>query len=233
MTSVAPKALARLSFDPTRSMAMIRDAPAIAAPVHRREPHPAATDDRDGGPRLHGRGVEDRPDPGGDPAADEGRAIEGHVLADLHQGVLVHDHLLGERGEVRELVDGPAVRGGQQPRGVLGGLEHLAERHAPDEAVLALAAEDGEARDHVVAGLDVGDRVSHRLDHPRRLVPEDHRELVGVRAVHEVQIAVAHPGGRGAHEHLPRPRLRDRDLLDLERLSDLPQDGCPHLSSSS
>ena len=41
--------------------------------------------------------AEDRAQTGRDTATDERRAVERHILVDLHEGVLVNEHLLGER----------------------------------------------------------------------------------------------------------------------------------------
>jgi hypothetical protein len=88
-----------------------------------------------------------------DTAADQRRLLERHVVADLHERVLVQEHLLGEAREVRELVDrGAALR---DPRR-LAGLAHrghaAAQVRAAGEAVVARAAEHRQARDHVIAG---------------------------------------------------------------------------------
>src|SRR5262249_8698476 len=48
---------------------------------------------------------------GRDAAADQRRAVERHVVRNLHDRVLVDEHLLGVAGEVRELVDRRAVPG--------------------------------------------------------------------------------------------------------------------------
>ena len=72
------------------------------------------------------------------------------------QRVLVHEHLLGERREVGELADRVAVRAAAAPRSA-----RAAPRPVPQsdsgrrEAVLAVAAEDRQAGDHVIAGLHV------------------------------------------------------------------------------
>ena len=75
-----------------------------AAALDRREADAAAADHdrRVAGPDA--RGVERRAEAGRDAAADQRRAVERHVGADLHQRVLVHEHALGEGREVRELV---------------------------------------------------------------------------------------------------------------------------------
>ena len=174
-------------------------------------------------------GVEDRAETGGDGAADQRRAIERHLVADLHQGVLVDEHHLGEGREAQELVDRGAIPG-EAWRLVVLPLQPLpvAEDRPPGEAVLAVTAEDREAADDVVARFDMGDVGADRLDDPGGLVARHGRGVVAVLAFHEVEIAVAEPGGDGAHQHLARTRPVDLDLGDLQHGGDLRQNGGAH-----
>ncbi len=55
-----------------------------------------AADHGDGAARLHPCGVNDCAHARRDPAADERGAIKGHVLSDLRDGMLVHQHVLGK-----------------------------------------------------------------------------------------------------------------------------------------
>ncbi len=77
--------------------------------LHGRDADAAAADHRHGRARFHLGALEDRADAGGDPAADERRPVEGHVRGDRDDGVLVDEHLLGERAETGELCDRRAV----------------------------------------------------------------------------------------------------------------------------
>ena len=86
------------------STAMIRLAPAIAAPLMQDKPNPAAADHRDRCARLDLRGVNHRADTGGDAAADQCGAVQRHVFADLRHRMLVHQHVFGEGTEVGELL---------------------------------------------------------------------------------------------------------------------------------
>ena len=72
--------------------------------VDRRHADAAAADHRDGLAGLNLGRVHDRAVAGDDAAADQRREIERHVLADFDDGVFVHQHLLGERREIEELV---------------------------------------------------------------------------------------------------------------------------------
>ena len=129
----------------------------------------AAPDHGDGGAGLDLGGVEHRADAGGDAAADQRGPVERHVLADLHEAVLVDEHLLGERAHVEQRVGllagvgEPRLGARRPPHGVLA----LAQRQVAGEAGLAVAAEHRQAGDHVVAGLHVGDLVADRLDDRR------------------------------------------------------------------
>jgi hypothetical protein len=111
IVSVAPIALATSSLEATVSIAMMRDAPAIAAPVDRGQPDAAAADHRDGGARLHHGGMGHRAHAGHHAAADQRAAIQRHVVTHPQHRMLVHQHLLGEGGEVHSLVQRLAFPG--------------------------------------------------------------------------------------------------------------------------
>src|ERR1700736_5894308 len=96
----------------------------------------------------------------------------------------------------------------------------------PGEALWAVAAKARETSDDVIAGLDRRHLGADRLDDPRTLVAEHDRpvEREPALAVDDMQIAVAHPGRRGADQHLAAPRLVDLDRLDRQRLVHLAED---------
>ena len=145
------------SFDATRSTAMTRPAPTIAAAWIALSPMPPQPITATVVAGAHLRGVHHRADAGGDAAADERGLVERHVGPDLHEQVLVHEQLLGEARQVGELVDGlvaaPQPRRAGRDRRASPTLSHRFGR--PGEAVAARAAEAADARDHVVAGLHV------------------------------------------------------------------------------
>ena len=87
-------------------------------------------------------------------------------------------------------------------------------------ALRASATIDRGARDHVIAGLDRGDRVADRLDDTGRLVPENRGNLRRQRAVDTMQIAMADAARDGADEDLVPARIIDLDIFDRERLID-------------
>ncbi len=108
MKSVAPKLRDMLSFAAEVSMAMIRPAPAMAAPLIAARPTPPQPITATVSPGRTLAGVDHRAHAGGHAAADQGGAVERHVLADGDAGVLVDQHLLGEGREVQVLVHRPA-----------------------------------------------------------------------------------------------------------------------------
>ena len=104
MKSVAPNCRAMLSLPATVSMAMIRPAPAIAAPLMAARPTPPQPITATVSP---GRTFEvwiTAPTPVVTPQPISAGAVERHVLADRDAGVLVDQHLLGEGRQVEELV---------------------------------------------------------------------------------------------------------------------------------
>jgi hypothetical protein len=88
------------------------------------------------------------------------------------------------------------------------------------QALLASAAEAGQAADHVVAGLDSRHVLTHRLDDARSLMSEDHRvrDVAPARPVDQVQVAMANAGRHRAHQDLSTARLVYIDGLNWHRL---------------
>src|SRR3990172_5746970 len=189
-----------------------------ARPLDGAEADAAGAEDGHRGARRNLRCVDRGADARRHAAADEGGAVQRHVVADLHDGVLVHQHLLRVGGEVGELVHRLAF-----PRELWRLLRRalrpvLTEVRAAREAVLAVAAEEGEAGDDVVAWLELLHLGPDSLDDARRLVAEDGRRRELVVAVDEVEVAVTDAARRHADEHLPADGLVDLDVLDGEWL---------------
>src|SRR5216683_7817016 len=82
----------------------------------------------------------------------------------------------------------------------------------------AISAENRETRDHMVARLDIADRLADFLDDSRRLVAEHRGGRMGVVAVDEMKVAVAYAAGNGPQQHLAILRPVDIDIFDSERL---------------
>ena len=90
----------------------------------------------------------------------------------------------------------------------------------------ALAALRREESHDVVAGRHARHALADLLDHARALVPEHGRGVAGgVGAAGRVEVGVADPAGREAHEHLAGSRPVELDVLDDERLGELLENG--------
>ena len=78
----------------------------------------------------------------------------------------------------------------------------------------------------MIARLDRRHLGADRFDDPRTLMAENDRpvEREPTLPVDDVQIAVAHPGRRGADQHLAAPWLVDIDRFDRQRLVHLAKD---------
>ena len=87
-----------------------------------------------------------------------------------------------------------------------------------------------------VAGRDVGDALTDRLDDARRLVAEQEREVVVDAALAVVQVGVADPAGLHLDDRLARARVGDDDVLERDRRALAPcddsADGLRHVCSS-
>src|SRR5439155_11066 len=142
----------------------------------------------------------------------------------------VDQHLLGVGREIGELVDRRALP--RELRRLVGRPNRpaLAEVRAPGQAVLAVAAEDREARDDVVARLELRHVRADRVDDPRRLMPEDGGRRERVEAFDEVEIAVADAARHRAHQYLARDGLGDVDVLDRELFVRPVEDGSFHVA---
>ena len=104
----------------------------------------------------------------------------------------------------------------------------LAEVGPPAPTRLALAARGHEREHDVVArpdALDPGARVD---DHAGGLVAEDERERLREVAVDDVQVARADAARRDPDQRLAGVGRLELDVLDPDRLSRLPENGCLH-----
>ena len=95
----------------------------------------------------------------------------------LTERMLMHEHLLGECGQVQKLVQVlPAVPA--QPLRDAGrelDFGRLADRHVARQTELAVSAEHREATDHMVAGFEVRHVLADRFDDAGRFVAEYRR----------------------------------------------------------
>ncbi|MNM97708.1 hypothetical protein D3C81_1102200 [compost metagenome] len=200
--------------------------------VDRGQTDTAATDHRNGFARAHLGGVEHRAGAGGDRATEQGGTVQRHVTADRHAGVFVHQHLLGEPGQVDELRH-RLVHVGQAWLFVLAtlGFRRHTARQVTGHAVIAVTAEHGQAGDHMVAGLDRAHFGADLLDHASGFMAQHHGARVRERTVDDVQVRVANADRFGADQHFARARFADAHFFDDQRGSNLMEYSSFHGSS--
>src|SRR5215467_14398128 len=199
--------------------------------LHHVEPDAATADHEHGGARLHARARGDRAYSGGHAAAHERGLGPRHLLANGHQHFRGTDHRLREGADARHLVHVlglvteavAAVEHGPAHR-----LVSVTEDGAPEGAVEAAATLRTEGEDDVVARLHVLHAGRHLLHDTRRLVPENHGQGKLPVAVHDVPVAVAHPGRLDAHARFPRLRSLLLEVHDSEWGVGLVEDGGSH-----
>ena len=81
----------------------------------------------------------------------------------------------------------------------------------------------------MVARAHVVNVRTHGLNHSRRLVSQYHGKRASVVSFDKVQVAVTYATRNRSYQHLPGPRLRNRDVLDNERLLDFLKNGGLHV----
>src|SRR5580704_13005263 len=102
----------------------------------------------------------------------------------------------------------------------------VADRLAPGGAVPADAAVRDEGADDVVTGLHPCHARPHLLDDPGTLVSEHHRQACLKVPVRDVDVGVAQARVQVANQNLTVLRPVQVELLDLDALSRLVDDGC-------
>ena len=204
---------------------------ADARALHDRQPDAAAAEHRDGLSRLQSRAAQRRADAGQHAASHQCGAIQRNLRLDAHQRVLVQQHVFGiaaDRGKGAERFS--LLRHAR--RRVLGTRDDAAgaDVRMAAQTLRTGAAEAGQAGDHVIADPHRRDIGTHRLDDAGAFVAKHERTIQREApiAVHDVQVAVTHAGGDGAHQHLAAPRLVDLHLLDGQRCVHLAEDGGGH-----
>jgi hypothetical protein len=204
MQSVAPSFWARSNHD--------------ARALERGEPHAAAAQDHHARPGRDIHRVECGTKSRRHAAADQRCAVEGHVLADLHQRAFRAENLLGERRQVRELEERIPAPRAESRLGSFGPARELRETEIgpPPGAELADAAPGGEATDDVITRNEVGDSLPYDFDDASGFVPEDAGRRDRKTAFDRGEVAVTDSGGRRLHEDLARAGIVDLDFLELE-----------------
>ena len=203
---MAPNCFAIASLDSMVSMAMMRSAPAIAAPCTTFSPTPPQPNTATLEPGSTLRGVEHRADAGGHRAAHQRRAVERDLRVDLDQVVHRQRRVLGHHAAAGEDAERLArlvvhARRALGRRGERLALLH-AQHRAPARAEAALAAHVDEGGDDVVADGEAADALAH-LDHfARAFVAEHQRRRQRDGAVGGGEVRVAHAAGGELHHHL-------------------------------
>src|ERR1700694_602574 len=98
------------------------------------------------------------------------------------------------------------------------------------EAVVAAAAEDGQAGDDVIAGLELINLCPPLFDDAGGFVAQYGRSRHIVEAVHVVQVTVTDTAGHDTDENLMLGRLVNVDVFDSQRLMGSMEDGGLHPS---
>jgi hypothetical protein len=197
--------------------------------VYGREADAATTDHDDGRTRFHLGSVNDGADAREDTAADQGRAVQRHVRTNLHNGILMHEHLLGERRQVRELMNQLALQ--PEPFSLARrqlDVDALAQIGPARDALRAAAAEHRKTGDDVIAFPDVHDIRADRFDHSGRFMSRCIGRRIGIGPVGEMQVGMADAGESGADQDLTRTGLSDLHVLDRDGLVCLPDHGGFH-----
>jgi hypothetical protein len=79
-----------------------------------------------------------------------------------------------------------------------------------------LATPGAPGEHHPLAGHEVLHPHADFFDDTGALVTEDHRQRADHGPGHVVEFGVAHSGGLDPHQHLPRQRWFEIDVLDLQ-----------------
>ncbi len=174
--------------------------------------------------------VDGRTPAGGHAAADQHGLVQRQVVVDLDRRVLVDHAVLAEGAEDAH---GAVLAAGPGEREMLAGQVALqdrrapvADRLAPGGAVAADAAVRDERADDMVTGLHPGHARPNLLDDPGALVAEHHRQACLEVPVRDVDVGMAQARVQVADQDLAVLRAVQVELLDLDALARLVDDGC-------
>ena len=190
-------------------------------------PHDAAqadaadAEDDDAAPGGSLDHVQDRAHARDDGASGDRGDLRGDAVRDGDDGTLGDDHPLREAGHPEEVVERLAAKAEpgrpveQSARGRLhpsGGAEHRVTRDACDAPAATGSPHEG----HAGSDGDLAARArAERLDDPRALVTQDHREATRDVAQHVVVVAVAHARRLHADGKLACPGSVELHVFDL------------------
>src|SRR5581483_1461086 len=185
---------------------------------HGREPHCAGAEHGEAAARGRLQRVQDGARSGLDAASERRGYLERDVVGQSYEVALARDRVRRE-GRLAEEVRVDVAERGRAVRRPRGGEVVLEEGVAVDaESALARRTRPAEVVAHpdAVAGSELRDARTHRLDDARALVPEDDRERHRQPLVAADQVGVADAAGRHPHEHLVVAQRPELELAQLE-----------------
>src|SRR5581483_10785536 len=188
--------------------------------------HPGAEDDTRRA-RLHLRRVHRSAETGRKAAGEQARTVERRLRRDLRERDLRHHRVLREgRGAHEVAYRFAGTREPRRPVRQITQILLLADRETEVRtrvtAMDALAALRREERHHVVAGGNRDDAVADRFHDSGAFVTQHGRRIAGgIGTRRRVEIRVADTARDEADEDLAWLRLRQVDLLNLERAAEL------------
>ena len=208
-TSVAPNFRASSSLPGTLSIAMIRSAPAMAAPLIVASPMPpqptTATTEPAGTCAV--RNTAPVPVMTAQPRrAARSRGMSWRIFTSALRCTSIFS---ANPDRLNTWLTGSPLIGQppRLPRRLLD-VGVCTEREAPPEALLARAAEHSERAYHMVAGLEIFHAGTDGFDDAGDLVTEDARQRKLAHAAHVVQVAVTQADGRRFQQDFVRARAR-------------------------
>ena len=185
----------------------------------------AAADHGDRVARLHVGGVECGAETGDDRTSEDARQLQRDVAVDRSDGSLVEEDQVGKRTDVGHLPDADSIEG--QPWGKpacpLGHLRMQARVSARRRCNARTRRNPSRGTSRRGRRRDVAHVGPDGFDDAGALVPEDHRSRAAERAVEVVVVAVAQPGGDGAHQYLAPDRIIVLHIGDVELVGTVKQ----------
>ncbi len=188
------------------------------------EPDAAAADHNDARPGGNGGRVDDGAQSRQHAAGDQRRAVELHVLRDDRDLALVDHDMLGEGARAHAMHERLAL-GAVQRRLDVEREHFLAEDGRPAGAGRAAAAGADQRRDDGIADLHALDAQPDRLDHARRLMAVDRRQVAAPGAVEIENVAVTDCAGGQLDPDFARTGIGEFHLFDAEGRAEGAADG--------
>ena len=173
-------------------------------------------------------GVKNRSRSGSYGAADDGRPVQRHVLVDGDAGIFVDQHLFAEGGQIEHLPYRSLVNRTYDPGCLVGRTARIGPKtqgHTAGDTEFAVSAEDGQARNHVIARLHRLHFRSDRTHHARRFMTRNGRQRMRIGTVDEVEVGMAQAACLGVDQDFMRSGIGEFHLADREP-ADLFKNSC-------